>query len=230
MISKRNSPSVERKEEKPDLTQEGKYSKSSRFPEGSGCSFYREMYTHYSHSFQKKIITLHPGEYFVSREDLYIATVLGSCVAVTIYNRARGIGGMNHYLLPGVTHTAGNEARYGQHAMELLLHKLLAEGAVREELRAKVFGGGNVLAAQSAVGSNNVHFALSLLDRWNIPVTDRDVEGEVARKLFMEPRTGKVYVKRLEQSLLEHVDIQIEKDLEKIRKKDVYGDFILFEN
>lgn len=191
------------------------------------------MYTHYSHSFQKKIITLHPGEYFVSREDLYIATVLGSCVAVTIYDRARGIGGMNHYLLPGDfyrTHTTGNEARYGLQAMELLLHEVLAMGALRDKLRAKVFGGGNVLAAQSPVGSNNVHFALSLLDRWNIPVTDTDVEGEVARKLFMEPRTGLVYVKRLEQGLLKHIDIRAEKDLEKIRKKDIYGDFILFEN
>ena len=169
----------------------------------------------------------------MSREDLYIATVLGSCVAVAVYAPVKRIGGLNHYLLPGGSYRndpGENSSRYGLQAMELLIGALVDAGVSRHELRAKVFGGGNVLTSRSMVGTANVEFALSYLADHGIPVTDRDVEGEVARKLFMQPATGRVYVKHLEQSLLEHNAIQEERDLQKIRKKDVYGDFILFEN
>jgi len=191
------------------------------------------MYTHYSYKFHKDIVTLHPGEYFVSGEDLYIATVLGSCVAVALYDPVHKIGGLNHFLLPGdAFQTDGGEEnpRYGTEAMRVLLRELLRAGADRDELRAKVFGGGNVLTARSLVGSGNVAFALSWLKQAGIPVTDRDVEDVVARKLFMAPSTGRVYLKHLEQSLLEEHEVRKEQDLIKIRKKDVYGDFILFEN
>ena len=62
-----------------------------------------------------------PGEYYVTREDEVIDTVLGSCVAACIRNPRFGIGGMNHFMLPRPSGSgadtwekvAGRAMRYG---------------------------------------------------------------------------------------------------------------------
>ncbi|MGV8776346.1 chemoreceptor glutamine deamidase CheD, partial [Pseudomonas aeruginosa] len=98
-------------------------------------------------------VKLLPGEYFASGEDLVIVTVLGSCVSVCLRDPLNGIAGMNHFMLPerGLGgDPASPSARYGSHAMELLINRMLALGASRERLQAKVFGGGSVLRQISA--------------------------------------------------------------------------------
>ena len=99
-------------------------------------------------------ILLHPGEYRVSREPVTLATLLGSCVAVCMYDPVQRVMGMNHFLL-AVQRSAGGspmltseQGRYGVHAMELLINGLLKCGAQRQNLKAKAFGGGNVLGAR----------------------------------------------------------------------------------
>lgn len=190
------------------------------------------MFTHFNYSLQKQIVTLHPGEYHVSNEDLYMATVLGSCVAVALIDSSSGIGGLNHFMLPG-TGDNGNlrekSAKYGIHAMELLINEMMKAGANRFSLKANVFGGGNVLEGKSNVGANNVRFALNYLEEERIQILSRDVEGIAARKIFFEPRTGKVLLKRLHQDLLKQVEKRENDYLQVIRRKNIYGDFILFD-
>jgi len=93
-----------------------------------------------------------PGEYFVTTSDIVLVTVLGSCVTACVRDRDKGLGGMNHFMLPdngGELGVLSSSARYGAYAMEVLLNHLLKLGARRSSLEAKVFGGGRVLASLS---------------------------------------------------------------------------------
>ena len=84
------------------------------------------------------------GEFFVSDDpNVVISTLLGSCVAACLHDPLAGIGGMNHFLLPGQLDHDGNGAaeRLGVHLMELLVNGLLKLGAGRDRLQAKIFGG-----------------------------------------------------------------------------------------
>ncbi len=96
------------------------------------------------------VITVQPGEYTVTRRgDLVLATLLGSCVAACICDVQAGIGGLNHFLLPGDSTGTGptsvHATRYGVHAMEKLINEILKMGGDRSRLQAKLFGGGEPL-------------------------------------------------------------------------------------
>jgi chemotaxis receptor (MCP) glutamine deamidase CheD len=82
---------------------------------------------------------------------MMIVTVLGSCVSACIRDRVSGMGGMNHFMLPDGGGDDGSpvsaSARYGTYAMEVLINEVLKAGARRENLEAKVFGGGACCAA-----------------------------------------------------------------------------------
>ena len=108
-----------------------------------------------------------PGEFFVTAHDEVITTILGSCISACIRDPARGIGGMNHFMLPE-DQTVGRNAwlegagslatRYGSFAMESLVNELMKLGAERSRLEVKLFGGGRILATMSDVGAKNIEF------------------------------------------------------------------------
>ena len=86
------------------------------------------------------------GEYRVIRDPrVVLTTILGSCVATCIWDDVAGVGGMNHFLLPGDEAGGSDHVKYGVNAMELLINGLLKEGASRARLRAKLFGGAKVV-------------------------------------------------------------------------------------
>lgn len=141
-----------------------------------------------------------PGELYASKRNILIVTVLGSCVSACLMDPVAHIGGMNHFMLPdraGNTTLLSEPARYGAHAMEMLINNLLSMGARRERLEAKVFGAGRVLAGLSDVGARNAEFALEYLERERIPVKASDVGGEHARKVYLFVETGRVLVKEI---------------------------------
>jgi len=134
-----------------------------------------------------------------------ITTVLGSCVSACIRDRVNGIGGMNHFMLPD----GGNDdspvsssMRYGTYAMEILINEVLKAGARRENLEAKVFGGGAVLRGFSAinVGERNAKFVRDYLRTENIRICAEDLNDIWPRKVNYFPRTGKVMVKKLKRN------------------------------
>ena len=99
-----------------------------------------------------------PNEFYTTREDMVLVTVLGSCVAACIHDRTAGIGGMNHFMLPDdgeqPAQAASDSMRYGAYAMEVLINELIKMGGRRERFEAKVFGGAAVLAGS---GSRRPH-------------------------------------------------------------------------
>lgn len=140
-----------------------------------------------------------PGQVVVSLEACSLVTIVGSCVAVCVCDRARRIGGLNHYLLPG---RVGDEsARCGPGAIRRLLEEVVARGADRERLVAKVFGGALILGEgcrhDSNLGRENVRVALELLEKSGVPVVTEDVCGTRGRKLIFHSDTGDTWVRRL---------------------------------
>jgi len=140
-----------------------------------------------------------PGEYFVSGDtDLLIMTTLGSCIAVCLWDRQAGVGGLNHFMLPDGG-TERDSGRYGSFAMELLINAMMKRGASRRSLEAKVFGGGQVIEGMPSmnIGEQNTRFALDYLKTERIPVVSQDVLDAFARKVCFMPAVGKAMVKRL---------------------------------
>jgi chemotaxis protein CheD len=154
--------------------------------------------TYYDPALDADVIKLLPAEWRVSADPIALATVLGSCVAACIFDASANVGGMNHFMLPDATPGDGS-ARYGAHAMELLINGLLKHGAARSRLQAKVFGGGNVLPGMTLdpIGTRNGNFVLNYLGAERIPIIAQDLFGVQPRKVCFFVRTGRTLVKRL---------------------------------
>ncbi|WP_413586320.1 chemotaxis protein CheB [Bdellovibrio sp. HCB274] len=138
---------------------------------------------------------LYPGKYAAFKEETIISTLLGSCVAVAIFDPTTKIGGLNHYLLPEAQPGERANSRYGSHAIQLLIEDCLRLGANRSQLKAKIYGGGNVISVSSlgeAIGSRNIEFAETTLRQLGIPIVERNVGGESARTIKFNTATSDV--------------------------------------
>jgi chemotaxis protein CheD len=157
-------------------------------------------------NFQRPLAKLLPGEYYVTCDDEVIFTVLGSCVSACVRDTKRGIGGMNHFMLPldrsdGTMQWGGcsstSSTRYGNVAMDLLVSDILVLGGKREDLEFKIMGGGNVLDMGLDVGGHNVQFVRDYLKQHDFEIAAEDLGQNFARKLFYSPKSGKARVKRM---------------------------------
>ena len=140
---------------------------------------------------------LYPGTIFAEPLEYQISTVLGSCVAVCLWDRVIRRGGMNHIMLPLWNGEGLATPKYGNIAMEKLLAKVLSVGCRREQLVAKVFGGANVSGTGLEVfmiGDRNVTLAFEMLEEFRVPVVAKDVGGRVGRKIIMNTGSGVVLV------------------------------------
>ena len=134
------------------------------------------------------------GETYVTgKPDEILTTILGSCVAACIRDPQKGVGGMNHFLLPR-SQGHDHEARcYGVNAMELLINDIIKQGGDRGALEAKLFGGANVVAALTDVGSRNAVFARQFLENEGIAIVGGDVGGRMARRIQYNPASGRAF-------------------------------------
>ena len=190
---------------------------------------------YFDKTFNCDAVKILPGEYYTTTRDLVIVTVLGSCVSACIRDRASGIGGMNHFMLPegnpaDINNPVSESARYGTYAMEVLINQLLKSGARRENLEAKIFGGGNVLSGFSSinVGEKNAAFVRKYLRDENIRVVGEDLNDIYPRKVYFFPKTGRVLVKKLKQLHNNTLATREESYAKKINTSKVAGDVELF--
>jgi chemotaxis protein CheD len=187
---------------------------------------------YFDRMFSSEAVKVLPGEYFVATTEMVLVTVLGSCVSACIRDREKGIGGMNHFMLAETTEdsSVSASARYGTYAMEILINHLLKLGARRNQLEAKVFGGGRVMASLSAskVGDRNSSFVLEYLKTEGIAVSAQDLLDVHPRKVYFFPTTGRVLVKKLMRL---HNDTLVKREKEyqaRITEAPVSGDIELF--
>ena len=146
-------------------------------------------------------VYLHPGQILTTAETVLVTTVLGSCVAVCLFDPVAAVGGMNHFLLPSTPVRSGNDLRYGNMAMERLIAAMQLKGAVLERLVAKVFGGACVIpgfsGAREAIGTKNVLAAREALMRHDIAIRGEQTGGRRGRKLLFHTGHGAAYVKEI---------------------------------
>lgn len=148
---------------------------------------------------------LQPGEIKFSETPAKIITILGSCIAVCIYDVELKFGGMCHYYLPraynSVDHTTN---KYGKNAIPNLLKEFKKKGSKKENLRAKIIGGGHVLDAvqesETEVGKENIKIALELLHKFEIQIEGKKVGGFRGKKVRFFTDSGLVQIKDIEQT------------------------------
>lgn len=170
----------------------------------------------YSNKFKAPLITIFPGEIYISSSEEIISTVLGSCIAVCLYDLENNIGGMNHFMLPksnkhnshistknhllDMDELTDNAMRFGITAMDVLLAKMVKKGAQRKNIRAKIFGGGNVLTSMTirpTVGERNIEFAKSYLKTEGITLENEHIAENIGRKIFFLTGSSSVFVKAI---------------------------------
>ncbi len=187
---------------------------------------------YYDRIFGSDAVKVLPGEYFVTTSDMVLVTVLGSCVSACIRDRTKGLGGMNHFMLPSGRddETYSPSARYGAYAMEVLINHLLKLGARREDLEAKIFGGGRVLAslAGSEVGTRNVSFVRDYLANERIPVAAEDLLDVYPRKVYYFPASGRVMLKKMMRMRNDTVIEREREYAERLSGEPISGDVELF--
>ena len=144
-------------------------------------------------------VHLYPGQQFLSSDGVLVSTILGSCVAVCLYDVTCTAGGINHFMLPGTGPTPG--PRYAKDAIEMLLSQLVALGARRSRLEAKLFGGASVLKlgtdSSRDLGARNIEAARVKLAEERIPVVNEDVGGRRGRKLVFSTADGTAFVRQV---------------------------------
>ena len=165
---------------------------------------------HYWDKQRSKVVAkILPGEFYMTQENIIVSTTLGSCISACIWDERNGVGGMNHFMLPitdkelhevdwGKRGLASDATRYGNFAMEHLINMILKNGGFKNNLKAKVFGGGKVLKKMSDIGERNIKFVMEYLALEGICVVKSDIGSIFPRKVLFEPQTGRAFVKRLD--------------------------------
>ena len=151
-----------------------------------------------------------------------MSTLLGSCVAVCMYDPKLGMGGMNHFMLPSMRRGEDvDSVLSGDYAMEVLLNGLLGRGAARNRIQAKAFGAGTIISSLAAtgIGQRNADFAREWLDREGIPLVASDFLGPWSRKVLFVPATGDAYCRRMPTTLATAQEIA--------REEQVYAESLL---
>lgn len=150
-------------------------------------------------------ITVLQGQVRVSDDGaVEFGTVLGSCVAACLFDPVARVGGMNHFLLaePPASHDPGQvDVHYGVYLMELLINEMLGQGALKHRLRAHLYGGANLRAGMTPIGSANAAFARNFLSHEGIPLLREDLGGNCARRVDFRPATGQVRCRTVENTL-----------------------------
>ena len=154
------------------------------------------------------VLFLKPGEMALSDRPLIVSTLLGSCVAVTLFSRKLGLGAICHALLPSCrcrppcSHRSGEAGKYVQCAILHMLEWLYEHGVEKREIQAKVFGGADMFepGGNLSVGSQNIEMALRTLEGESVRLVTRDLGGRRGRKIVFHAHTGDVFLKRLRKT------------------------------
>lgn len=199
---------------------------------------FEEIYRCWDSKHQTYMAKIKPGEYYVTKRDEAISTVLGSCVSACIRDCTKGIGGMNHFMLPtsckddshaGPSAVSG-AARYGNFAMEQMINSILQHGGRRKYLEVKLFGGARVLQGMQVldIGRSNIEFVKAYVATESLLILSEDLGDVYPRKVVFYPGNGKVRVARLRSMHTKDIVERENKYMDEIYDKPVQGDVELF--
>lgn len=145
---------------------------------------------------------LYPAALFADRRPHLVDTILGSCVAVCLYDPVKKMGSINHYMLPFWNGTGLASPKYGNIAIQKIIDRMLEMGSNKRDIQAKIFGGGEVVETKSnmfKIGERNIEIAIQLLKENNIKITGQSVGGKNGRKIRFNTETGVVLMKIIQK-------------------------------
>jgi chemotaxis protein CheD len=148
---------------------------------------------------------LYPAELYFSKTPYQINTILGSCVSVCLFDPVTTYGGMNHFMLPYWNGTGLASPKFGNIAIEKLIDKLVSMGCNKANLKAKIFGGGEVIetkVVQFHIGMRNIEVAQQALEEYKIPIVSSSVGGKLGRKIEFFTSTGDVRQKYVQKTMV----------------------------
>ena len=144
---------------------------------------------------------LYPSTLFVSQVPFNIHTLLGSCIAVCLFDPLLKCGGMNHYMVPFWNGEGLESPRYGNIAIEMLAGKMAHLGSQNRNMIAKVFGGGSVIGETTInIGERNIQVAETVLKKLNVRIVATSVGGDQGRKIVFNTSTGEVLMKYISKN------------------------------
>ncbi|OQW94745.1 MAG: chemotaxis protein CheD [Beggiatoa sp. IS2] len=196
---------------------------------------YENIKRYWDHHHNNYVAKVLPGEFYVTCHDEILSTVVGSCVSACIRDSVRGIGGMNHFMLPVNSNiddkwekTQVNTAtRYGNFAMEHMINEILKHGGKRQNLEVKLFGGGRIMTNMANIGQQNIDFVKAYIKLEGLMLLAEDLGDIYPRKILFFPMNGRVRVKKLratEQTILAREDAY----RHHLENKPIEGDVDLF--
>lgn len=171
-----------------------------------------------------KTVTINIGGLYAGSEPTIIYTLLGSCVAVCLFDRKNRIGGMNHILLPGQADMSrfDSSARYGINAMELLINRIMSLGGNRSGIVAKVFGGGHIIPAippANSIGPRIAEFIKLFLKKEGISIISQDIGGKNIRKVYFYTENGAAFVKHISPMNFQIISKREKEYIRRIKKE-----------
>ncbi len=200
--------------------------------------YYDGVRRYFDHLNEYTVVKIFSGDCYTTRNrGEMLVTILGSCVAACIRDPVAGVGGMNHFLLPG-TQQAGSDpkaavldssARYGAYAMEQLINQILRQGGVKQRLEVKLFGGGDMQGHGNLIGSRNAEFARHYIQQEGLTIKASDLGGTTPRRVHYFPDTGEVKLRRLQRREdLRIVEVE-DRFANQLRQQQPEGDIDLFD-
>lgn len=152
------------------------------------------------HSGEK--VFLLPGQWYFGHTGATVKTLLGSCIAVTLWHPRRHMGGMCHFLLPSRLRTPDGllDGRFGDEAMHLLAHEIKRTGTKTNDYEVHLYGGADTMPDEAKVkfniGERNVEKAWELIDKYGFQLQCVDVGGNEPRNVTIDLTNGQVVLKR----------------------------------
>lgn len=142
---------------------------------------------------------LEPGYIYLAHKPTAVSTVLGSSVAVYLFDAKRQIGGANHFQFPQTRDQKKSTPRYGNVATLKLIQMFLSTGSKLKHLKAQLFGGAyNRELSTRNIGDENVKVARKILNKRRIPIVSEDVGGRIGRKIVFKTDTNETMVIKVE--------------------------------
>lgn len=145
---------------------------------------------------------LYPSNLFAADQETQVKTLLGSCIAVCLYDPVLKIGGINHYMLPLWNGEGLATPKYGNIAIEKLLQKMQELGSAQRNIIAKVFGGAESLESQQSfrIGLRNIELAENMLKKHHIKIAGQSTGGKLGRNIIFNTATGEVMMKYIQKN------------------------------
>jgi len=146
---------------------------------------------------------LKTSELYVSRKSCKITTVLGSCVAVCLWDKELKYGGMNHFLLPqyNTYSSYAPSPKFGDFAINDLILKMNNLGSRTKNLQASIYGGAKIFNIGLNIGEKNIAMAFDVLKRKKIPIIQSDTGGLIARKIIFYNIENKIDLIKIKKTI-----------------------------